>query len=98
MMIMALQSAGQIVGTVGFDLYSRARQITPTMIETAQTMVAQIAIGLQNMRLLSDAQRRADQLQRVATFGQAMQAALKLDTILDHHAERKPGDAAASTG
>jgi GAF domain-containing protein len=82
MMIMALQSAGQIVGTVGFDLYSRARQITPTMIETAETMIAQIAIGMQNQRLLNDAQRRADQLQHVTSFGQEMQSALKLDTIL----------------
>lgn len=82
MMIMALQSAGQIVGTVGFDLYSRARQITPTMIETAETMIGQIAIGLQNQRLLGDAQRRADQLQHVASFGQEMQSALKLDAIL----------------
>ncbi len=82
MMIMALQSADQIVGTVGFDLYSRAGQITPSMVETAQTMIAQIAIGLENRRLLSDAQRRADQLQHVTTFGQTMQSALKLDTIL----------------
>lgn len=83
MMIMALQSAEKIVGTVGFDLYSHARQITPTMIETAQTMIAQLAIGLQNLRLLSDAQRRADQLQHVASFGQEMQTALRIDTILD---------------
>lgn len=82
MMVMALQSTEQIVGTVGFDLYSRARQITPTMIETAETMVAQVAIGLQNIRLLTDAQRRADQLQRVASFGQEMQSALRLDAIL----------------
>ncbi len=83
MMIMALQNGDQIVGTVGFDLYSHARQITPTMIETGETMVAQIALGLQNKRLLTDAQRRAEQLQRVATFGQSMQAALKLETILN---------------
>jgi formate hydrogenlyase transcriptional activator len=45
-------------------------------------MIAQIAIGMQNQRLLNDAQRRADQLQHVTSFGQEMQSALKLDTIL----------------
>ncbi|MCC6803349.1 MAG: GAF domain-containing protein, partial [Anaerolineae bacterium] len=82
MMIMALQSAGQIVGTVGFDMYSHAHPITPTIIETAETMIAQVAIGLQNQRLLNDAQRLAAQLQHVTTFGQEMQSALKIDAIL----------------
>ena len=83
MMLMALRSGDEIVGTVGFDMYSRDREITTTIDRDGETMIAQVAIGLQNKRLLSDAQRRAEQLQRVATFGQSMQAALQLETILN---------------
>lgn len=83
LMVIALRTSGQTVGTVGFDLYDPARTFTSTMIATAQTMVAQIAIALQNIRLLTDAQRRADQLQRIAAFGQSVQATLNLDMILN---------------
>ncbi|MBI1256844.1 MAG: GAF domain-containing protein [Chloroflexi bacterium] len=83
LMVIALRVAGELIGSVGFDFYDLKRQFTPDMIETAQTMVAQVAIGMQNIRLLTDTERRADQLQRVATFGQAVQATLSLETILD---------------
>jgi len=82
LMVIALRVAGEIIGSVGFDFYDTKHPFTQDMIETAQTMVAQLAVGIQNIRLLSDAERRAEQLQRVATFGQAVQATLKLDTIL----------------
>ena len=83
MMVIGLRVAGEVIGSVGFDLSDAKRQFTQAMIETGQTMVAQLALGLQNIRLLTDAERRAEQLQRVATFGQAVQATLKLDTILE---------------
>src|SRR5215211_5962887 len=53
------------------------------MVETAQTMISQIALSLQNIRLLTDANRRAEQIQRVSLLGQAVQATLRLDTILN---------------
>ena len=83
MMVMPLQISGEIVGTVGFDLFQPSQQFTPELIDTAATMLAQVAIGLQNIRLLSEAERRAEQLQRITLFGQSVQATLNLDTILD---------------
>ncbi|MEP7290165.1 MAG: GAF domain-containing protein [Chloroflexota bacterium] len=83
LMVVALQVSGEIVGTVGFDLYDRSRQFTPERVATAQTMVSQIALSLQNIRLLTDATRRAEQIQRVAAFGQLMQANLRIDTIIN---------------
>lgn len=83
LMVIPILSGGQIVGTAGFDLYDPQRLFTKQMIETAQTMIAQIALGLQNIRLLTDAQHRADQLQRIAAFGQSVQATLNLDMILN---------------
>ncbi len=83
MMVMPLQISGEIVGTVGFDLFQSSQQFTPELIETAATMLSQVAIGLQNIRLLSEAENRAEQLQRIALFGQSVQATLNLDTILE---------------
>ncbi len=83
LMVLGLQVSGALVGTVGFDLYDDRLQFTPEMVETAQTMVAQIALSLQNIRLVTAATRRADQIQRVALFGQSVQATLRLDAILN---------------
>jgi GAF domain-containing protein len=83
MMVMPLQISGEIVGTVGFDLFQPSQQFTPELIGTAATMLSQVAIGLQNIRLLSEAESRAEQLQRIALFGQSVQATLNLDAILD---------------
>lgn len=83
LMVMALQVSGAIVGTVGFDIYDPSRKFTPEMVATAQTMISQVALSLQNIRLLTDATRRADQIQRVSLFGQWMQANLRLDTIVN---------------
>ncbi len=82
-MFMALQLSDELIGTVGFDLYTRYLRFTPEMIETARTMISQVAIGLQNIRLLTDEQRRAEQLQRVSALGQAVQATLRIDSILN---------------
>lgn len=83
LMVMALQVSGEIVGTVGFDIYDPSRKFTPEMVATAQTMISQVALSLQNIRLLTDATRRADQIQRVSLFGQWVQANLRLDTIVN---------------
>lgn len=82
MMILPVREYGQLVGSIGFEIYERGRFFQPDMIEIAQTMVAQLSIALQNVRLLTDAQRRAEQLQQIAQFGQAVQVTLDLDGIL----------------
>lgn len=82
-MVSALQVSGEVVGTVGFDLYDNKRQFTPEMVETAQTMISQVALSLQNIRLLTNATHRAEQIQHVSLLGQAVQATLRLDTILN---------------
>ncbi len=83
LMVLALYVGGEVIGTVGLDLYDHRFRFSPEVIETAQTMVSQIAIGLQNIRLLLDAQRRAEQLQRVTALGQSVQGTLSLSSILN---------------
>lgn len=83
LMIVPLLVYDKLIGTVGFDIYQKGRSFTPEMIEIAQTMTNQLAISLQNLRLLTETQHRAEQLQRITLFGQSMQATLELETILN---------------
>jgi GAF domain-containing protein len=74
---------GNMIGSVGLEMHEEGRTFTSDMIALAQTMTAQLAIGLQNVRLLQEAQRRAEQLQRVAVFSQSVQATLDMVSIYE---------------
>jgi len=80
--ILPLVYQGQMVGGVGLDIYAPDRMLRPEMIEIGSTVVTQINLALQNIRLLAAARRRADQTQRIAAFSQAVQTTLDLETIL----------------
>ena len=82
MMMVPVMMEGKLIASVGLDLYTKERQFTPEMIDMGQTMGAQLSGGLLNLRLLSDAQRRADQLQRIALFSQSVQVTLDLEELL----------------
>jgi GAF domain-containing protein len=73
----------RLYGSIGLDVYKLGRTFTPEVLSIAQTIVSQTAIGLQNLRLLNDAQRRAEQLQRIAAFNQSVQATLDMATIFN---------------
>ncbi|MBL8162405.1 MAG: GAF domain-containing protein [Anaerolineae bacterium] len=81
--IMPLFANGKLIGSVGVDSFNASQPVTPQKLALAETVAAQINIGLQNVRLLSDARHRAVQLQRITTFGQSMQATLDLTTIFN---------------
>jgi GAF domain-containing protein len=73
----------ELFGALSLDMYTPGRHITPQMIDAAQTIIAQMALRLQNVRLLADAQRRAEQLGRITDFSQAVQATLDMGTIFN---------------
>jgi GAF domain-containing protein len=83
LMMVPITLEGKLIASIGLDLFTRERQFTLEMVELAQTMGAQLAVSLQNIRLLNDAQRRADQLQRIATFSQAVQVTLEKQALLN---------------
>lgn len=82
LMVIALIIDDEIIGTIGFDIYSSGRTFSEDLKEVAQTMSAQLATGIQNIRLLNEAQRRVEQVQRIVEFGQAAQTALDPQTLL----------------
>ncbi len=83
LMIIPVIVYDELIGTIGFDIYQRGRTFTQEMVEIGQTMTNQLGIALQNIRLLTETQHRANQLERITQFSQAMQATLELDTILN---------------
>lgn len=73
----------RIFGSIGLDITDLGHKFSPDMVNIAQTISTQIAIGLQNLRLLSDTQHRADQLQRITAFSQSVQSTLDLSNIFN---------------
>jgi GAF domain-containing protein len=73
----------RIIGSIGLDIYQNHRQISPEMVEIAEIMSTQVSNALRNIRLLADAQRHAQQLQRIAAFNQSVQATLDMATIFN---------------
>jgi GAF domain-containing protein len=73
---------GHLLGTVGLDSYEQVDKFSQQMIEAAETIVSQVAVNLQKLRILQNSQAQAVQLQQIAEFGQAMQASLQLEEIL----------------
>lgn len=74
---------GQTTGFIELSIGDPEKRFTPEMVDIAQTITSQVAIGLQNLRLLADAQRRAAQLQYIAAFSQAVQATLDLAQVFE---------------
>ncbi|MBZ0278392.1 MAG: GAF domain-containing protein, partial [Anaerolineae bacterium] len=80
-LLLSIAIQGEIIGSLGLDIYTPERTFSQDMVEVAETVTAQVATGLQNMRLLQDTQRRAEQLQHIAAFGQTAQSTLDLYAI-----------------
>lgn len=81
-LIAPLVVQNELIGTLGIDIIESSLEFNDDIANTAQTLAAQLAIGLQNRRLILEAQRRADQLAQIATFAQKVQTTLDLPTIL----------------
>ncbi|PJF30267.1 MAG: hypothetical protein CUN52_04335 [Phototrophicales bacterium] len=70
------------IGSVGLDIYDEHREFTPMMIDFARTITAQMAVTLQNIRLLQNTRRQARQMEAIAGFSQALQAVLDVPSLL----------------
>lgn len=74
---------GELIGSAGLDVTTRPHNFTEDDIRTARTIAAQLAVGLQNLRLLADSQQRAAQLQRITDFSQTAQSSLNMLDIIE---------------
>jgi GAF domain-containing protein len=78
-----LDVQGNFIGSIRLDSYTTEKSFTPDMIDVVQAIAAQVTASLQNIRLLRDAQRRAEQLQYIAAFSQSVQATLDEKVIFE---------------
>lgn len=83
LLVLGLRVGGRLIGSVGIGRYRPNQPFASDTIANAQTIVAQLSIAIENIRLFNATQQRADQLQRIAAFGQVVQGSLQLPTILD---------------
>lgn len=81
MVILPILLQEKLIGSIGLDIFERGRKFDPEIIQSAQTMTAQLAIALQNVRLQRETNRRATQLEHIAAFGQSVQATLDEESI-----------------
>jgi len=69
------------IGSVGLDLYDEKRTFTPAMIDFARTITSQMAVTIQNIRLLQNTRRQARQMEAIAGFSQSLQAVLDIKEL-----------------
>lgn len=74
---------GETVGWIGADAVHHRRQFAQREVDLARAMADQIAIAMQNRRLLEQTQRRAEQLQAVAQIGESVSEMIDLQQILE---------------
>jgi len=73
---------GKLVGSFGMDYFTTGQNFSSNIIDVAETIMQQFAVGLSRLRLLADTRRRADQLEHIARLSQAMQSTQELGVIL----------------
>ncbi|MCA9914569.1 MAG: GAF domain-containing protein, partial [Anaerolineae bacterium] len=91
MLLIAIIIQGKVVGSVGLDIYAHRRRFTADMVNIAQTVVLQAGTSLQNLRLLQDTKRRAEQLEHITEFSQVTQVVLDVNAILNHALQASTG-------
>lgn len=82
-LILPLVVQGHFIGSIDLDMRKANREWTSAAVDTARTITAEVVVGLQNIRLLNEARRQAERLQRASTFGQSLQSTLDLAAILE---------------
>lgn len=74
---------GETIGWIGADSVKEHRNFTQQEIDLARAMADQIAITIQNRRLLEQTERRATRLKTVARVGESVSRMLDLNEIFD---------------
>ena len=82
MLLMPLVLQGDLLAYVRLDFRQPNRQFSGDMVDIAQTILGQMDVGLQNIRLLNESRRRSEQLQRVSGFVQALQHSLDMESVM----------------
>jgi PAS domain S-box-containing protein len=74
---------GETIGWIGADAVKLHRDFNQREVDLARAMADQIAITIQNRRLLEQTELRADRLKAVARVGKVVAALAELDEVLN---------------
>jgi GAF domain-containing protein len=77
-----LMVADKVVGVMGIQSYERENLYSEQDLALFSTIAAQVAPALNNLRLLEETRRRAQQMQVINEVGQAITSVLDPDTVL----------------
>lgn len=77
-----LDSNSKLIGSVGLDIYTANYEVSDETLQTARLINAQITTYLQNIRLLNNSQKLANQMQQIAKYSETVQSRLALEEIL----------------
>lgn len=87
-----LKLRGQVIGALSLHETRRRRPWTAAEIGMAETIAEQVALTVENLRLMDEAQRRATRERLVGDVAARVRETLDLDTILES-AAREIGEA-----
>lgn len=73
-----------LVGTFAFNMMRSFPGFERDNVELARSLVSQISLSLQKLRLYSESQRQAEKIQKINAFGQSVQASQDLATIASY--------------
>jgi GAF domain-containing protein len=77
-----LKLRGQVIGTLSLHETSRRRPWTTEEIALAETIAEQVALTVENLRLMDEARRRATREQLVGEVSGRMRGTLDVDAVL----------------
>lgn len=80
--ILPMLVGNEVLGTVGIDILDEGKRLTETQIDLAQTIIFQAATAVQNARLYSQTQSRAEREQLVNRINQKIQSTTSVESAL----------------
>ncbi|GAB4529432.1 MAG: hypothetical protein OHK0046_49310 [Anaerolineae bacterium] len=83
MLVPLIDVQNHYMGSIGLDMFSAERSFDTEMADIALAITTQVAVSLQNLRLLRDAQRQARQMEDIASLSRSVQSTLDLPRLLE---------------
>lgn len=82
LIVMPIVAGGQIIGTVGIDLFEYGDKLTDEQLRLAETIVLQAGTAIQNANLIEQTKRRAEELAAINQVAQAVATLLDIQQLL----------------
>ncbi len=82
MLILPMLVGNEVLGTLGIDLLEEGQKLNVDQVELARTIIFQAATAVQNAKLYSQTQRRAEREQLVNSINQKIQSTTSVEDAL----------------